>query len=96
VRVRSDLPEAHYRLGRYELDQGRAKVALPHLRQAASKLPEGAAWGVDLHFQLGTAELAAGSRSGAAGAFKRYLEAAPPDAPARPEAEKHVARLGRR
>jgi tetratricopeptide (TPR) repeat protein len=96
VKLQNDLLEAHYRLGRFEMDQGRAKAALPHLRQAAAKVPQGVPWAADLQFQLGTAEAAAGSRGGAAVALKKYLEVAPPDAPARSEVEKQLARLAHR
>jgi tetratricopeptide (TPR) repeat protein len=96
VRFNNGLAEANYRLGRYEMDQGRPKVALPHLRQAETTVPESATWAADLHFQLGTAEVAAGSRGSAAVALKKYLDVAPPDAPARPEVEKQLARLAHR
>jgi tetratricopeptide (TPR) repeat protein len=96
VKLQNDLLEAHYRLGRFEMDQGRAKAALPHLRQAAAKVPQGVPWAADLQFQLGTAEAAAGSRGGAAVALKKYLEVAPLDAPARSEVEKQLARLAHR
>jgi cytochrome c-type biogenesis protein CcmH/NrfG len=46
-----------------------------------------------LYFQLAQAELLTGSKSAAVAAFKKYLELAPPDAPARPEATRQVARL---
>jgi cellulose synthase operon protein C len=88
------LAEAHYRLGRHEMDKGRQKIALPHFRSAAAGEPLSGSWRADLYFQLGFAEAAAGARSNAVAALKRYLELAPSDAPARPEAEKLLGRLG--
>jgi hypothetical protein len=38
--------------------------------------------------------MTAGSRPGALSAYRKFLELAPPDALARPEAEKQVAKLG--
>jgi tetratricopeptide (TPR) repeat protein len=89
--------EAHYRLGRFKMDRGKAKEALGHLRTAAragGDTPRGP-WEADLYFQLGYAELAAGSKSGAATALERYLALAPEDAPARPEVERDLGRLKR-
>jgi tetratricopeptide (TPR) repeat protein len=91
-----DLAEAHYRLGRYEMDKGRQESALTHFRAAAAKPLDKVAWEADLYFQLGFAEAAAGVRGNAMTALRRYLEISAPDAPARPEAEQQLARLGRR
>jgi hypothetical protein len=46
-----------------------------------------------MYFQLAQAELLTGSKAAALAGFKKYLELAPPDAPARPEATHQVARL---
>jgi tetratricopeptide (TPR) repeat protein len=96
LRVDPKLAEAHYRLGRHEMDKGRPAVALGYFRQAAALRPEKVAWLADLLFQLGFAEAQGGSRGNAALALKRYLEVAPRDAPARPEAERELARVARR
>jgi tetratricopeptide (TPR) repeat protein len=94
IKASPDLAEAHYRLGRYEMDKGRPGAAIEALRQAAArKASSGATWEGDLYFQLALAELNGGSRGAAAGALRRYLEVAPPDAPARPEAEKMLGKL---
>ena len=96
--VKSDpqMAEAQYRLGRFEMDKGHQKVALEHFRMAAAKDPGEVIWRADMYFQLGFAESAAGSRGRGAEALKKYLEYAPHDAPARPEAEKELTRLGKR
>jgi tetratricopeptide (TPR) repeat protein len=85
--------EPHYRLGRQAMDQGKPAVAIDHLRKAASRKPDALPWESDMFFQLGQAELLAGSKPASLQAFKKYLEVAPLDAPARPEAESQVARL---
>ena len=91
-----NLAEAHYRLGRYEMDKGRQTQALVHFRQAAALNPKETPWLADLLFQLGFAEAASGSKGNAATALKRYLDVAPRDAPARPEAERQLARMAKR
>ncbi|HET6280190.1 MAG TPA: tetratricopeptide repeat protein, partial [Polyangia bacterium] len=108
VKASSDNPEVHYRLGRWEMDQGQPGPALLHLRQAVAEIgktdkisktapaPTGkpAAWIPDCYFQLGFAEKAKGNRPGAVAAFKRYLAVAAADAPSRPEVEQELGRLG--
>jgi tetratricopeptide (TPR) repeat protein len=94
--VTPNLAEAHYRLGRYEMDKGRQPTALTHFRAAAVEPLDKVAWEADLYFQLGFAEVAAGARNRAILALKRYLELSAPDAPARPEAESQLARLAHR
>jgi tetratricopeptide (TPR) repeat protein len=93
LKINPDEPESHYRLGRQEMDRGKPAVALDHLRKAANKLQDKASWESDLVFQLGQAELLSGSKSAALAAFQKYLEVAPDDAPARPEAMDQVKRL---
>ncbi len=91
-----DLAEAHYRLGRYEMDKGRQPSALAHFRDATDKPLPKVTWEADLYFQLGFAEAAAGARPNAIIALRRYLELSATDAPARPEAERLLARLTKR
>ncbi|MEO5767229.1 MAG: hypothetical protein ABIS92_02665, partial [Polyangia bacterium] len=55
--------------------------------------PAPPAWRADLFFQLGFAELRQGGRDRALLAFKRYLEIAPADAPARAEVNRQVSAL---
>ena len=82
--------EAHYRLGRLLLDRGAVAAALPHLRATVEHLPPAASWRADAYFQLGFAEQRQGSRERAVAAFRRYLELAPGDAPARAEVMKQL------
>ncbi len=96
IKVAPDLAEAYYRLGRYEMDKGRPGAALEPLRQAANRRPSAATWEADLYFQLALAELNGGSKPAAATALRRYLEVAPAEAPARPEAERMLGKLPRR
>jgi tetratricopeptide (TPR) repeat protein len=88
--------EAHYRIGRYEMDRGKAGAALPHLRAAAAGVSGGGTWEADLFFQLGYAELSARARPAAVAALRRYMDLAPEDAPARPEVRRELERLGAR
>ena len=82
--------EAHYRLGRLLMDRGSVAAALPHLRAAADHAPVAAAWRPDAYFQLGFAEQRQGNRDRSVTAFRRYLELAPGDAPARGEVLKQL------
>ena len=95
LKVSPQLIEAHYRVGRYEMDKGRPAAAIVHFRQASARRPAGAPWEAELFFQLGLGELTAGSKSAAAAALRRYLEVAAPDAPTRPEAERMLAKIAR-
>jgi tetratricopeptide (TPR) repeat protein len=88
--------EAHYHLGRFKMDRGKPGDALKNLRLAAGKAPAQAPWEADLYFQLGYAELAAGSRTNGAAALQKYLALAPKDAPARPEVQRQLERLASR
>jgi tetratricopeptide (TPR) repeat protein len=94
LRADSDAPEPHYRLGRMELDRAKPTPAIEHFRKAAAKAPEQAPWRADLYFQLAQAELLTGAKAAALTDFKKFLDIAPPDAPARHEAKQQVARLG--
>jgi tetratricopeptide (TPR) repeat protein len=87
---------AQYHLGRFEMDRGKPSQAIGYLRAAVARPKSLGAWEAEAYFQLGQAELAEGSRSAAAAAFKKYLDLAPPEAPARPEAQKHLQRLGQK
>jgi predicted Zn-dependent protease len=94
LRADSDAPEPHYRLGRMELDRAKPSPAIDHFRKAAAKAPAQASWRADLYFQLAQAELLTGAKAAALTDFKKFLDFAPPDAPARHEATQQVARLG--
>jgi tetratricopeptide (TPR) repeat protein len=96
IKLAPDDPELRFRLGKLELDKGRVSSALEQLRRAAAKAPEDAEWIAELYFQLGTAEATSGARGPAVAAFKKYLDRAAPDAPARPEVAKQIQRLGGR
>ncbi len=93
LKLDPDSPEAHYRLGRRELDRARPSAAIEHLRKASARVSEASPWRADLCFQLAQAELLVGSKPAALAGFKRYLQIAPANAPARPEAAQQVARL---
>lgn len=90
TRLAPSSGEAHYRLGRLLLDRGAVAAALPHLRAAVEHLQPAATWRADAYFQLGFAEQRQGSRERAVVAFRRYLELAPGDAPARAEVLKQL------
>ena len=94
LRLAPDDPETHYRIGKFELDKGRVKSAIDHLKIAVAHVPEKTDWEPELYFQLGTAEVTGGSKPAALAAFKKYLEIAPKDAPSLPEAKRQVVRLG--
>jgi tetratricopeptide (TPR) repeat protein len=93
LKVDPDSPEPHYRLGRTEMDRAKPSAAIEHFRKAMAKAPEKVAWLPDLMFQLAQAELLNGAKAAALARFQKYLEIAPPNAPARPEAAKQVRQL---
>jgi tetratricopeptide (TPR) repeat protein len=94
LRADPDSPEPHYRLGRLELDRGKPPAAIEHFRKASAKAADDAPWRADLYFSLAQGELLTGAKAAALADFKKYLEIAPPNAPARPEATEQVTRLG--
>ena len=93
LRTDADAPEPHYRLGRMELDRAKPAAAIEHFRRAAAKVPEKATWRADLYFGLAQSELLTGAKAAALTDFKKFLDIAPPNAPARHEATQQVARL---
>jgi tetratricopeptide (TPR) repeat protein len=93
LRADPSAPEPHYRLGRMELDRAKPKPAIEHFRRAEAKAPEQAPWRADLYFQLAQAELLTGAKAAALADFKKFLDIAPTDAPARHEAKQQVSRL---
>ncbi len=94
IKIDANAPEPHYRLGRTEMDRARTASAIDHFNRALAHAPEKAAYLPDLTFQLAQAHLLSGAKALALANFKKYLEIAAPTAPARPEAERQVARLG--
>jgi tetratricopeptide (TPR) repeat protein len=90
VRLMPGSSEARYRLGRLEVEHAQTAAALRELRAAAETLPAEGAWRADLFFQLGFAEKRQGSPARAQSAFRRYLELAPLDAPARAEVTRQL------
>jgi tetratricopeptide (TPR) repeat protein len=94
LRLAPDDAEIHYRMGKFDLDKGRVKSAIDHLKLAAAHVPDKTDWEPELYFQLGTAEVTGGAKPAALAAFKKYLELAPSDAASRPEAKRQVQRLG--
>jgi tetratricopeptide (TPR) repeat protein len=94
LRLAPDDAETHYRVGKFELDKGRLKSAIEHLKLAIAHIPPKTEWEAELYFQLATAEVTGGSKPAALAAFKKYLDIAPDDAPSRPEAKRQIVRLG--
>jgi tetratricopeptide (TPR) repeat protein len=94
LRLAPNDAETNYRIGRFELDKGRVKNAIEHLRIATAHVPDKTEWEAELYFQLATAEVTGGSKPAALAAFKKYLDIAPADAASRPEAKRQIVRLG--
>jgi tetratricopeptide (TPR) repeat protein len=94
LKIDGDAAEAHYRIGRLDMDRAKPSLAIDHFRKAAASAPQDAPWRADLQFQLAQAELLTGAKAAALADFKRFLEIAPADAPTRHEANAQVARLG--
>ena len=93
VRLQPKHTEALYKLGRLLMDRSQSKPALDYLRRASESVPEEKPWAADVFFQLGYAELQAGTKKNAGEALTKYLTLAPTDAPDRPAVEKQLERL---
>jgi Flp pilus assembly protein TadD len=96
LKLDPDAPEPHYRLGRTEMDRAKPTLAIDHFQKAMAKAPDKAAYLPDLCFQLAQAQLLSGAKAAALANFKKYLEIAPPNAPAIPEANRQIVALGGR
>ncbi len=88
------LADAAFKFGRALHDGGRRKPAVVELERAVALGGAGAPWAAEAWLILGDAHREAHENDAAIKAYKRYLELAPPDAPARVEVNHHLSILG--
>ena len=94
ARAAPDSGEVAFKLGRAYHDAGRRHDAIAQLDRAVKLGGDKIRWAPEAQLLLGDAPLEGHENEAAVKAYKRYLELAPPDAPARAEVQKHIATLG--
>ncbi|HXU72213.1 MAG TPA: tetratricopeptide repeat protein [Polyangia bacterium] len=86
--------DAAFKLGRAYHDAGRRRDTITQLERALKLGGDKAPYAADAFLVIGDAHREGHENDAAVKAYKRYLELAPPDAPARSEVEKHISILG--
>ncbi len=94
VKAAPENGPAAFKLGRVLLDTGRRKQGIEVLERALKLGGDHAAYAVDALLLVGDAHREARESDAALRAYKKYLEIAPADAPARSEVERQVSLLG--
>src|SRR5262249_44732669 len=86
--------DAAFKLGRAYHDAGRRHDTIAQLEKAIRLSGEKATWAPEAFLTLGDAHREGHGNDAAVKAYKRFLDLAPADAPARAEVQKHIAILG--
>jgi tetratricopeptide (TPR) repeat protein len=86
--------DAAFKLGRAFHDAGRRRDAIAQLERALKLSGDKATFGAEAYLLLGDAHREGHENDAAVKAYKRYLELAPMDAPARNEVQKQISNLG--
>lgn len=94
VRAAPDSGDAAFKLGRAYHDAGRRHDTIVQLERALRLGGDKAPYADEAFLVLGDAYREGHENDRAVKAYKRYLELAPPDAPARAEVQKHISILG--
>jgi predicted Zn finger-like uncharacterized protein len=94
VRAAPDSGDAAFKLGRAFHDAGRRRDAIVQLEKAVKLGGDKVRWAADANLLLGDAHREGKENDAAIKAYKRYLDLAPADAPARAEVQKHITILG--
>jgi predicted Zn finger-like uncharacterized protein len=94
LRAAPDSGDAAFKLGRAYHDAGRRHDTVVQLEKALRLGGDKAAYAPDAFLILGDAYREGHENDQAVKAYKRYLELAPLDAPARSEVQKHISILG--
>jgi tetratricopeptide (TPR) repeat protein len=94
VKAAPDSGEASFKLGRAYLDAGRRKDAVVHLEKALKLSGDQAPFAVEAWLLAGDAHRESKEKDAAVRAYKKYLELAPQDAPARNEVTRQLSILG--
>jgi cytochrome c-type biogenesis protein CcmH/NrfG len=94
VKAAPDSADAAFKLGRSFHDSGRRHDAIAQVDRALKLAGDKMAWAPEAYLLLGDAHREGHENDAAVKAYKRYLELAPADAPARKEVERNVSILG--
>jgi predicted Zn finger-like uncharacterized protein len=94
VRAAPDSGYAAFKLGRALHDAGRRHDTIAQLEKALKLGGDKAPWAAEAFLWLGDAYREGHENDAAVKAYKRYLDLAPADAPARAEVQKHISILG--
>ncbi|HZS40944.1 MAG TPA: tetratricopeptide repeat protein [Polyangia bacterium] len=94
VHADPQLGEAAFKFGRALHDAGRRKPAIAELERALKLGGDDSSYAVEAYLILGDAHREAKESDAAVKAYKRYLELAPSEAPARAEVNHHLSILG--
>jgi len=94
VKAGPDSGDAAFKLGRVYLDGGKRKPATEMLERALKLGGDKAPYAVEAWLLTGDAHRDSKENEAAVRAYKKYLELAPPEAPARLEVNKHLSLLG--
>ncbi|MDB4970678.1 MAG: Tetratricopeptide 2 repeat protein [Myxococcales bacterium] len=94
VRAAPESGDAAFKLGRAFHDSGRRRDAIVQLERAIKLGGDKIRWAADAQLILGDAHREGKENDAAIKAYKRYLELAPADAPARVEVQKQITILG--
>jgi tetratricopeptide (TPR) repeat protein len=94
VKYGPQLGEAAFKLARSLHDAGRRKPSIDMFERALKLGGDQATYAAESYLLLGDAHRESHANANAVRAYKRYLELAPPDAPARSEVNRHITLLG--
>jgi predicted Zn finger-like uncharacterized protein len=94
VKAAPDSADAAFKLGRAFHDAGRRRDAITQVERALKLGGDKQPWSAEAWLLLGDAHREGKENDAAVKAYKKYLELAPPEAPARKEVERNVSLLG--
>jgi tetratricopeptide (TPR) repeat protein len=94
VKAAPDSGDAAFKLGRAFHDAGRRHDTIAQVERALRLAGDKVTWAPEAWLLLGDAHREGHENDAAVKAYKRYLDLAPADAPARKEAERNVSILG--
>jgi predicted Zn finger-like uncharacterized protein len=94
VKAGPTFAEASFKLGRALHDAGRRKPAIDMLTRSLKDGGDQTPFAAESYLLLGDSHRESHQNADAVKAYKRFLDLAPPDAPSRPEVQKHVSILG--
>ena len=94
VKMKPELGEAWFKLGRLLKDAGRRGPATDALNKAVELSGARTAWAAEAALLLGDAHSEVRKNDAAVKMYRRYLELAPKDSPSRKEVERKISILG--